>query len=285
MIPPGGAPHPGRAPGPGDAFGDVVGRLRSARMGTELMGPLLYSLVRSVRAERVLEVGAGMTTLYLLRALADNQADVARERMALPAKQELYDPAWADDEDSGRRAEHAVLAWLQAEPPLVDPDYYRAPYEPRCVTIDDASSPFSTVGRVVAAAREAGLRDLLEHWPEDFRAAAPRLRADGARFDFVWFDCGGYREYRDFLDLYWDLIKPDDGMLVLHYTLTVPNHERVLAELAAAGRAGKRGRFEMLSLLEPHKLMQNSCTLIRRCERPPRRFPLTRAISLESSGV
>jgi predicted O-methyltransferase YrrM len=284
VILPGNVPGPIDAPDPGDAFGNVIPRLRSARMGTELMGPLLYSLARSVRAERVVEVGAGMTTLYLLRALADNRADVARERLALPAKQRLYDPSWTGDEDAGRRAEHAVLTWLEADPPLVDPDYYGAAYEPRCVTIDDASSPFSMAGQVVAAAREAGLGDLLERLAGDFRAAPARFRSDGVRFDLAWFDCGGYREYRDFLDLYWDLIEPDGGMIVLHYTLTVPNHERVLAELAAARRTGQRGQFEMLSLLEPHKLMQNSCTLIRRCERPPRRFPLTRAISLERSG-
>jgi len=272
-------------PPSGGAFDAALGRLRSARMGTELMGPLLYALARSVRAERIVEVGAGATTLFLLRALADNRADVIREREALPAKQVLYDAAWADDEDAGRRHEHAVLSWLTADPPLVDPGYHARPYTPRCVSIDDGSSPFSTAGEVADAAREVGLDGLLDRRVADFREVAVSLRQGGDRFDLAWWDCGGYREYRDFLDLYWDLVEPDGGLLVLHYTLTVPNHERVLTELQEAGARARRGRFELLSLLEPHKLMQNSCTLIRRCEKPPARFPLVRAVSLERSGA
>lgn len=267
------------------AFDAALARLRSARMGTELMGPLLYALARSVRAERIVEVGAGATTLFLLRALADNRADVLREREALPAKQALYDAAWAEDEDAGRRHEQAVLRWLTADPPLVDPGYHTRPYTPRCVSIDDGSSPFSTAGEVADAAREAGLDGLLDRRVADFREVAVSLRQGGDRFDLAWLDCGGYLEYRDFLDLYWDLVEPDGGLLVLHYTLTVPNHERVLTELQEAGARARRGRFELFSLLEPHKLMQNSCTLIRRCEKPPARFPLVRAVSLERSGA
>jgi predicted O-methyltransferase YrrM len=272
-------------PPSGEAFDTAMARLHSARMGTELMGPLLYALVRSVRAERVVEVGAGATTLFLLRALADNRADVLRERDELPAKQALYDAAWADDEDAGRRHEHAVLGWLTADPPLVNPEYYGRPYTPRCVSIDDGSSPFSTARDVDDAARQAGLDDLLDRRGADFRDAAASFRDRGDRFDLAWFDCGGYREYRDFLDLYWDLVEPDGGLLILHYTLTVHNHERVLMELQEAGARGERCRFELLSLLEPHKLMQNSCTLIRRCEKPPPRFPLVNAVSLERSGA
>lgn len=44
-------------------------------MGTELVAPFLYSLVRMVRPERVLEIGAGYTTVWLASALEDN-ADV-----------------------------------------------------------------------------------------------------------------------------------------------------------------------------------------------------------------
>jgi predicted O-methyltransferase YrrM len=253
-------------------------------MGTELMAPLLHSLARSVRAERVLEVGAGLSTLFLLRALAENAADVERERSLLPAKNAGYDPAWARDEEAARRAGPAVVRWLEADPPLADPAWYDRPYAPRLLSVDDGSSPFTTAGAVPEAAQAAGLDRFLDLRRGDFRVVAAELRAAGERVDLAWFDCGGYREYRDFLDLCWDLVEPDGGLLVLHYTVTVPNHERAIAELTAAAARGERGRFEMLSLVEPHKLMQNSCTLVRRCEAPPRRYPLTRAVSLERSG-
>ena len=40
------------------------------------MGPLLYSLIRFVKPRRVLEVGAGYTSLWILQALADNESEL-----------------------------------------------------------------------------------------------------------------------------------------------------------------------------------------------------------------
>ena len=48
--------------------------------GTERMAPLLHSLVRFHRPERVVEFGFGYTTPFLAKALADNANDVAEER-------------------------------------------------------------------------------------------------------------------------------------------------------------------------------------------------------------
>jgi hypothetical protein len=49
------------------------------------MGPLLYALTRFVKPRRVLEVGAGYTSLWLLRALADNDAELEACSQALAA--------------------------------------------------------------------------------------------------------------------------------------------------------------------------------------------------------
>lgn len=262
----------------------ALASLRAPRMGTELVGPLLYSLVRSTRAERVLEVGAGQTTLLLVKALADNLRDVTYERSRLASSQQRFDAEWLESEHAVRQNEQDVLAWLEADPPLVDPRYYERSYVPECISIDDASSPFSSAREVADAVGSVGLAHLLKLHHADFRQAVQTEDVRGALFDLAWFDCGGYEEYRDFLRLYWSRIKPDGGMIVLHYTLTVPTHERILDELEEDRRRGTRGPFEMLSVLEPHKLMQNSCTLVRRCAVPAPRFTVTRPISLERSG-
>jgi predicted O-methyltransferase YrrM len=267
----------------GDDFAAAVAMVASPRMGTELVGPLLRSLVCLARAATVLEVGGGATTLYLLDALAENARRHESELRMLEAKQRLYDPSWADDEGAADRDGAALLTWLEADPPLARPEYYAQPYQPRCVSVDDVSSPFSAASRVRDAAEQAGLAHLLDQRFCDFRDLSSVLAHPEEVFDLAWFDCGGYGEYRDFLDLYWDRVRADGGMLVLHYTLTVPSHERVLTELAAHQETGIRGQFEMLSLLEPHKLMQNSVTLIRRTAGSPPRFPLTRGVSLERS--
>lgn len=267
-----------------ESFQSSACELRSARMGTELMAPLLYSLLRSVRAERVLEIGAGLTTLYLAKALADNLQDVRHEQSVLPLKQRAYSPAWEAGKAGSLGDERARLRWLEAEPALADPSYYDQDYVPSCITIDDATSPFSTSAKVEQALRRAGLDGFVQWRRIDFRDAVKDFVAAGRMFDFVWFDCGGAQEYRDFLNRFWDLVEPDGGMIVLHYTLTVPRHEAVLEEFLRSGCEGQRGRFELLSLREPHKLMQNSATLIRRCDVPAPNFPLTRPVSLERSS-
>ena len=58
-------------------FRDVALRAFNPHMGVEHMSPLIYSLVRFVKPVRVLEVGAGATTLFILKALADNAAEAA----------------------------------------------------------------------------------------------------------------------------------------------------------------------------------------------------------------
>ncbi|CAO1652473.1 hypothetical protein NYA22BAC_01823 [Parasphingorhabdus sp. NYA22] len=44
-----------------------------AGMGTELVAPFLYSLVRMLRPMRLLEIGCGYTTRWLVKALEDNE--------------------------------------------------------------------------------------------------------------------------------------------------------------------------------------------------------------------
>jgi hypothetical protein len=59
------------------AFLKLVEPLYDMHMGVENMGPLLYTLVRFIKPQRVLEIGAGYTTVFLLMALKDNAAELA----------------------------------------------------------------------------------------------------------------------------------------------------------------------------------------------------------------
>ena len=59
-------------------FLEVARPLHASHMGCENMGPMLYALVKFVKPGRVLEVGAGYTSLWLLQALRDNADELAR---------------------------------------------------------------------------------------------------------------------------------------------------------------------------------------------------------------
>ena len=214
----------------------AVAPLYDAGMGTELVGPVLYSLVRMARPRRLLEVGLGYTTPFLLQALADSAADHRREVATLAARSEKN---------------------------LLLPDYYREPYAPVLCGIDDQSHPGSTAGAVAEVVAGMGLEPFLKLVPGDFRGQARSLGAAHLPIDFVWFDCGGIAEYRDFLFEYWGVINPDGGLLVLHSTQTNLTIHSVISRLKLEQATTKFLDFEMVSLLEPHKHAQNSVTLIR----------------------
>jgi hypothetical protein len=58
------------------AFLRAVAPLYDLHMGAENLGPLLYAYVRFTKPARVLEVGAGYTSMFILQALRDNAAEL-----------------------------------------------------------------------------------------------------------------------------------------------------------------------------------------------------------------
>jgi len=229
------------------AFLDRVEPLRHAGMGTEAVGPWLYTLVRMLRPRRTLEVGLGYTTPFLLQALADAERDWSRDREVLAGR----------PPDSDRRT-------------VLRPDGFADPYAPKLIAIDDYSIAESNAARVEELVAEIGLRDWLVPLNGDFRDHAGSVAALGP-LDFVWFDCGGPQEYADFFRLLWSAVSPEGGLVCLHFTHALGRTEEDPPRLELLpGRVLRRVRetagpdVEILSLLEPHKARQGSVTMLRR---------------------
>jgi hypothetical protein len=235
----------------GEDFIRAASRLRAEGLGTENAAWLLYSLARMTRPDRVLEVGTGYTTPFLLQALADNAVDAAADRLAI-----------ADGGD--RRG-------------LLVRDVAQRAHHPLLVGMDENENVL--LAQIV---EELGLRSFFREEIGDFRSLARDLGDELPPFDLVWFDAGGPREYADFLRDCWDLINPEGGMLLLHFThweyafeLPKGDGTHLTAHRVMPGMivneikrqleaAGPRSRFEALSIVEPHKRRQGSVTLVRR---------------------
>ncbi len=134
-------------------------------MGTESVGPLLRSLVRMVRPNRILEIGAGYTTPFLLEGLEKNE--------------ELY-----DDYSECLNKEYVKN--------------HKEKYDPKLVIIDDISlgefkKDFNTDSKYI------------EFIEGQFQGKSNEILKKYGCFDFVWFDCGGYPEYVAFMLEYWDI--------------------------------------------------------------------------------
>ena len=223
-------------------------------MGTEHVGLLLYSMVRMIRPRTALEVGLGYTSPFLARALKDNLEEDAADRKVLAEAAE----------DDQRRV-------------VLRQEFFELPYAPRLIAIDDYSDNDTSAPRVLESLYELGLDDLVDVHQVDFRGHAGKLDRALLPLDFVWFDAGGPLEYIDFLKEYWPLLNPEHGQLLLHFTywnLTGMYQGREVSNMLCGSitnelkrqqtRAGFDARFEVLSLLEPHKGRQGSVTLVRK---------------------
>jgi predicted O-methyltransferase YrrM len=232
------------------AFHAAVARLRVPGMGTEVVAPLLANLVALTRPARVLEVGMGYTTPFLAAALADTSRRVKAERAALASKTSRYLDANGELDDS----------WLFDEPPLLTPESFVEQYRPALVAVDNLSIEESSAGLAWDVVRELGLDRWVTVVNADLRDCVERLPEDFHPIDFAWVDAW---ECLYFFDHFWELINPDGGLVVMHYLMTYPEGEAVLRYVREFQRAHP-GELETLNLLESHKLIQNSVTVLRR---------------------
>ena len=210
-------------------FADAALELQTV-FGTENVAPLLYSLVKFCRPRTALEVGAGLSTMYILRALKEN---VEEDRLERTSNRNVYGKT----------------------------DYYKDEYRPSLLTLDDLSHKKSAARAVRAIAADLQLDNYLTLENTDFKGFSGRIPQRFLPLDFVWFDCGGLEEYIDFVNEYWHLINPAGGILILHSTQTNLALRLFVARLAE--RHAASADFEMLNLLEPHKKLQNSLSVLR----------------------
>ena len=138
--------------------------------GTEKVAPFLRSLTELTRPQRVLEIGMGYTTPFLLEAIENNTEGL------------LWDSN-------------------------CDKEYLDKPYDPKFVVVDDQSLEED---RDRAENRRSRLKaNSLVHFIEGDMmdsSVVDRVRENGP-YDLVWFDCGGPVEYQYFVDYYWNMVK------------------------------------------------------------------------------
>ncbi len=134
-------------------------------MGTENIGSFLRALVQMVRPNRILEIGAGYTTPFLLEALINNER-VFNDGNLKESYFKNYD------------------------------------YAPKFVVVDDMSLEDLKKKPHMNNLLSSKYINFIEGKFED---KADLLLNKYGNFDFVWFDCGGSAEYEVFMDQYWHI--------------------------------------------------------------------------------
>jgi len=134
-------------------------------MGTENIAPFLKAMVQMTRPARILEIGAGYTTPFLLEALVKNVKLL-----------QTVDQIFGQSTTSR--------------------------YDPKLVVIDDV--PLFELGKRPGMKEiiESKYTEIIEGL---FQGKAMRLKEKYGEFDFVWFDCGEVQEYEAFFSEYWSI--------------------------------------------------------------------------------
>ncbi len=193
--------------------------------GTELAAPFLYSLVRMLRPERVLEIGSGYTTAWLAKAIEDN--DIHNVHI-------------------DRNVDHR---------------YFQKPHEPRLICIDhrdDLVAPQEPCDPVL----ESPFIDWIN---AKFEGQAKSIAEQYGAIDFAWFDCGGPDQYTRFCDEYLPLCngfvffhftytggRPNINRQIISEAISTP---RFLDDEGLS-------YWSLIDLVEPHKHQQGSITML-----------------------
>jgi len=244
----------------------LVKPLYDLHMGAENLGPMLYNLARFTKPARILEVGAGYTSAFLLQALNDNAAeletyrDLRRSGLAV-----CGDAPWSVDAFFDREAGDGGGRY-RGDPDASEDDRVSSGVL-HC--IDNLAHEHTTAHVVVETARKMRCGERLRlHEADAFDPDLPSTLEAGIEFDMLWIDLGAAHRIEAFFEAWWPRVRAEGGMVIVHSTLTNALSRGWLERMRDLARApdaeNPYGRFETMSLLEPHKMFQNSVTMFQK---------------------
>lgn len=232
--------------------------------GTENVACLLYAITRMLRPRTIVEYGSGYTTLYLLAALAENASDAEEEAILLRAKTEKLrgemlasraDPSGNDEAQKQREEE-----WLYSGDKAcgVDPGFFCRAYVPRLYTIERLGCDDNYSMRLLNTVKELDLAGFLTYFA-GCQFSLDLLPAEAFPLDLAWNDDD---QYMNFFDTLWPRLNPSGGLMIFHDTVSAERSWNLIESIKQKRSA--HSDLEVLTLPEPHKLRQSSCTILRR---------------------
>jgi predicted O-methyltransferase YrrM len=228
------------------SFLKSISPLFTESMGCENMGPLLYSLIRFYKPRKMLEIGSGYTSVFMLAALRDNINELNNYATRMKAGTPQF----------------PKYEWV------VEP-YLNKYHHGTLTCIDNLGHKSTTAGVLSAVAESLGLDDLLEFEEADaYEYASDVLVDSDNKLDMLWVDFGDGDKLDEFFELYWDCVDAMGGLILVHSTCTnTVSREwssRIKEKSKKEGGDEVLGLFDIISFVEPHKQRQNSVTVIQR---------------------
>jgi hypothetical protein len=139
--------------------------LYNPHMGVENLGPLLYSFIRFTKKRKIVEIGAGYTSLWIVQALAENDVELERIRTL-------------------QQTDRCRLLNYPWSVPSVVQDYDREAASLLC--IDNCEHQKETATGASAVAKSLGLDSYMQFMKGD----AFELELEPNSVDVLWCDFG-----------------------------------------------------------------------------------------------
>ena len=219
-------------------FFNEIEPLISKSMGTEHMSPFLYSFIKFIRPHRCLEIGGGLTTVYILSALKELHE---LEKQEMSNKETNFDLRFKND------------------------DYYNLKHPDFILhSFDLLSHPKTSANKISEVANKLELNKHLKFYNEDYKNLVNIIPKAELEFDLIWCDLGGLEHYLFYQDLLLPMISNNGGYIIFHSTLSNVHGLAFLSQLKLKLNNGMLPNFELISLFEPQKKRQNSCTILRK---------------------
>lgn len=233
-------------------FYKKVNQVQDPLTGTEIMAPILYYFIRSIRPQRLLEYGMGYSTFFILKALADNVAAFKKEKQRLIKKK--Y------NEKLTISKENFYSFFFDKEAAFLNSEFYINDYQPKLICFEKLPAEHSYTTSIIQTIKALKLDNYLYIIHGNPCTQSDEIPASLLPLDFIWNDDDSYYK---FFKTYWGLMNNHNSYLLYHST-----EETTSLGMAELGKIKQslvnRDDNEILSIIEPHKLHQSSFTIIRK---------------------
>ena len=205
---------------------------------TENVSIFLYSLVKCCRPKKLLEIGCGYSTLFLCKALED-----IKKEINLDLKYNIFDEK-------------------------INPEFWKNSYEPYLEVIENGEIDYLNhdYNHVLKIINQQSLNKYIKFNFCDANEFIKNSKFTESNYDLIWVDYGSSEHYINFFESFFESLTPG-GIIVFHSTLSNFPGRLFVAEMKL--RQKNSNDFELISFFEPHKVIQNSFTVIRKVDNTP----------------
>ncbi len=191
---------------------------------TENVSLFLYSLIKCSRPKNIIEVGFGYSTLFILKSIRDIQKEV------LPFPEKVFSEE--KNTFSGKK------------------------YNPTFNVVENYSHQnhiknYSCLEKFDTTKNINFINSSIDEY----------LKSSKEKYDFVWIDFGSASDYMHFFKIFLEKLN-SGGFIIIHSTLDNLFGKLFVTELKLMN--SYENSLEIMSIVEPHKSVQNSFTIIKK---------------------